>query len=81
MHIPTEHPDLWHFFEEHARNVQGTEVEDMGKYRVPKPDMSGTFIYANDPKKLMKKLKDEWFKPGLDSPSVYGKVQGIVRAF
>ena len=81
IHVPTKHPELWRFFEENARNVMGTDVEKYGKYRIPKPDRSGMFLYADDPKTLLLRLKEEWFKPSFDSPSIRGKIQAIVRTF
>lgn len=74
-------PDAWEFFEEHARNIEGTHLEYRGKYRIPKPDRSGGFLYANNPGYLFIKLKEEFYKPSLNSPSVRGKVQGIVETF
>lgn len=43
-----KHPEAWNFFIEQARNVENTDVEFLGKYRIPVPDKSGNFIYAND---------------------------------
>jgi len=61
--------------------MEGTEELAKGKYRVPTPDKSGRFIYADCPALLFTKLKHEWYKPRVDSPSVYGRVQYIVSNF
>ena len=61
--------------------MEGEEESKIGKYRVPKPDQSGEFIYAECPGKLFQEFKDEWYKPALDSPSIRGKIQYIVENF
>lgn len=76
-----KHPEAWAFFEEHARNIEGEDVGKIAKYRVPKPDKSGDFIYSNCPANLFSLFIAEWYKPSLESPSVIGKVQYIVERF
>jgi hypothetical protein len=76
-----KHPELWAFFEEHARNMEGEKESCNGKYRVPMPDMSGHFIYADCIVLLFIKLRHEWYKPRHNSPSVYGRIQFIVDNF
>lgn len=74
-------PEAWEFFIEHARNMENTEFEQFGKYRIPVPDMSGNFIYSDCPGKLFWVFKEEFYKPSLNSHSVYGKIQYIVENF
>ena len=73
------YPECWAFFIEYARNMTGTEFEQQGKYRVPMPDESGNFLYADHPGELFCMLKEEFYKPSIKSPSVYGKIQYIVQ--
>lgn len=75
------YPEAWAFFTEHARNLEGTEFETISKYRIPKPDLSGDFIYANCTSILFVRLTSEFYKPSLNSHSVYGQIQYIVRTF
>jgi hypothetical protein len=75
------YPECWAFFIEHARNMENTTEVKFGKYRVPKPDRSGDFLYNDKVEELFKDLKYEWYKPGLESPSVHGKIQYIVEHF
>jgi len=76
-----KYPECWIFFVEQARNMEGEPESKMGKYRVPKPDGSGEFIYHNKIEILFQLLKEEWYKPSLESPSAYGKIQFIVNTF
>jgi len=76
------YPECWAFFIEHARNLEDEpDYTPEKKYSVPCPDMSGRFIYANDTPLLWKKLFSEFYIPGINSPSVYGKIQHIVDHF
>lgn len=75
------YPEAWAFFIEQARNMEEEEESKFGRYRIPKPDMSGNFIYSNCPGILFSRFKEEFYKPSLDSPSVYGKIQYIVQNF
>lgn len=81
MSNKTKYPECWAFFEKHARNMEGTPEEGIGKYRVPKPDMSGDFLYHDKVEVLFQLLKDFWYKLSVDSPSVYGKIQYITSNF
>lgn len=74
-------PECWKFFEEQARNMEGLPESKNGKYRVPYPDKSGRFIYHNEIEVLFQLLKHEWYKPQLNSPSIYGKIQYITQKF
>ena len=74
-----KYPEAWKFFIEHARNMENTEFEIYGKYRIPKPDMSGDFIYSNCSGMLFWLFKEDFYKPSLNSHSVYGKIQYIVE--
>lgn len=75
------YPECWAFFIEHARNMKGEPEAKLGKYRVPKPDRSGDFLYHDNVHTLFQLLKEEWYKISLDAPSVYGKIQYIVEKF
>jgi hypothetical protein len=75
------YPECWDFFIKHARNISGEEEAKIGKYRVPKPDMSGKFIYHDRVEMLFQLLKDEFYKINPKSPSVYGRIQYIVQNF
>jgi len=75
------YPEAWNFFIEHARNMEEEEESKYGKYRIPAPNMSGNFIYADDPALLWIRFKEEFYKPRLNSHSVYGKIQYIVEHF
>lgn len=77
-------PEAWQFFIDFARNITGEDdIKHLGDYRISDPrDLSGnTFIYANCPRDLFNKLRDIWYTPSLESPSVYGKIQYIVNKF
>ena len=76
-----KYPECWEFFIEQARNMEDEPEGRIGKYRVPKPDMSGEFLYHDKVEWLFQMLKDEWYKPQPNSPSVYGKIQYIVENF
>lgn len=75
------YPEAWEFFIEHARNMTGTEFEERGLYRIPVPDLSGDFIYADCPGILFLRFKKEFYKPRLESHSLYGKIQYIADNF
>lgn len=76
------YPECWKFFIKHARNLENEpDYTPEKKYSVPWPDMSGRFIYANDTPLLWRKLFIEFYKPEINSPSVYGKIQYIVETF
>jgi hypothetical protein len=76
-----KYPEAWSFFIKHARNMENTDDEKLGKYRIPKPDMSGDFIYNDRVEMLFQVFKNEFYKPNLESPSVYVKIQYIVEKF
>ena len=76
------YPECWDFFIKHARNLENEpDYTPEKKYSVPFPDMSGRFIYADDTTLLFKRLVKEFYKPSLNSPSVYSKIQYIVENF
>jgi len=76
------YPECWEFFINFARNItQEDDISHLGNYRISHPDMSGKFIYTNDPGILFIKLKNEFYKPSLNSISVYGKIQAITEKF
>ena len=76
-----KYPEAWEFFIEHARNMEDETESKYGKYRIPKPDMSGNFIYADCPGVLFLLFKEEFYKPRFESYSVYGKIQYIADNF
>jgi len=76
------YPECWEFFIDFARNItEEDDIKHLGNYRISAPDMSGRFIYADCPRILFGKLKEEFYKPSLQSPSVYSKIQYIVENF
>ncbi len=75
------YPEAWAFFLEHARNIENETGLPNFKYRIPKPDMSGDFIYRDDIGDLFWAFKDEFYKPSLNSHSVYGQIQAITEKF
>jgi hypothetical protein len=76
-----KYPEAWNFFIEHARNMENTEFERFGKYRIPKPDKSGDFLYHDDVGWLFWYFKEEFYKPNLNSHSVHGIIQYVVENF
>lgn len=76
-----KYPEYWSFFIEQARNMDGEPEGSIAKYRVPKPDQSGEFLYHDRVEILFQMLKDIWYKPSINSPSIYGKIQYIVDNF
>lgn len=76
------YPECWEFFIDFAKNItEEDDIKHLGNYRISSPDMSGNFIYADCPRVLFRKLRNEFYKPSLQSPSVYGKIQYIVDNF
>lgn len=75
------HPEAWEFYLEQARNIMDTDLKDLGNYRIPKPNMSGDFIYAWDVGILWMKFIEEWYKPQHNSHSVFGQIQYVVETF
>ena len=73
------YPEAWEFFEEHARNMEGTDEEHLGKYRIPHPTRLGDFIHAEDPAILFRQMVRPFYTEHKDSPSVHGKIQFIVN--
>jgi hypothetical protein len=76
------HAEAWEFYIEQARNImEEPDIVHMGNYRIPIPNMSGDFIYADSPEILWKKFIISWYKTDINSSSVYGKIQYIVETF
>lgn len=76
------HPEAWRFYTKQARNIEQEEdINHLGNYRIPVPDQSGSFIYAQNVEELWSKFIQSWYKWDLNSPSVYGKIQYIVNTF
>lgn len=57
------------------------QESEFGKYRISRPDRSGDFIYADCPDILFANFKNVFYRPSLNSESVYGKIQYIVQNF
>lgn len=76
-----KYPEAWAFFIEHARNMEDEPEVIHGKYRIPKPDRSGDFLYSHCPGELFWKFKNFFYHVDINSPSVYGKIQYIVQNF
>ncbi len=76
-----KYPEAWEFWIENARNMEDEEEVVLGKYRIPKPDMSGDFLYHDDVGILFLIFKKHFYKIDINSPSVYGKMQYIVQNF
>ena len=76
-----KYPEAWAFYVEHARNMMEENYEF--NYRIPIPDLSGNFINADTPEQLWSRFIRSWFntKQGLNSPSIYEKIQYIVNTF
>ena len=76
------YPECWEFFISFARNItQEEDINHLGNYRISIPNKGSVFLYADCPRVLFRKLHNEWYKPQIDSPSVYGKIQYIVETF
>lgn len=61
--------------------MEGKPESKHGKYRIPKPDKSGDFIYSNDVAALFRLFVEEFYKPNINSPSLRGKIQYITNNF
>lgn len=76
------YPDAWQFYIENSRNIiNEPELNSLGNYRIPEPNESGNFIYADTIESLWSKFINFWFLPDINSASVYGKIQGIIERF
>lgn len=82
MNNSIEHPEAWEFFMEQARNImQEPYLIHLGNYRIPRPNMSGDFIYAVTVEGLWSQFIRAWYAVDINSHSVYGKIQYIVQHF
>lgn len=83
MNNSEKHPEAWDFYIKHARNMEGTDEEYLGKYRIPDPSVGMTisFLHADDVTELWSKFIEAWYKDSLNSLSVRGKIQYIVNNF
>ncbi len=81
MRNSEKHPEAWKFYIKHARNMEGEEEEKIGKYRIPRPDRSGEFIYSECVEGLWRKFIEAWYTPDLNSECVRSKIQYIVNNF
>lgn len=77
-----KHPEAWKFYIDQARNImEEPDLKKLGNYRIPVPDKSGNFIYADTVEELWGNFIQQWYKPKLNSESLYGKIQYIVENF
>ena len=76
-----KYPEAWSFYVLQARNMENTDEEHLGKYRIPAPDFSGNFIHADDPGKLWARFIVAWYRVDKNAHSVYGQIQYIVEHF
>lgn len=75
------YPEAWKIFVRDARNIEKTEEgKQLGKYTIHSP-IKSEWLYSDTPDGLFRKFKDEFYKPDIKSPSVYGKIQYIVTNF
>ena len=75
-----EYPEAWAFYIEEARNIMDVpELNELGNYRIPVPDRSGTFFYADEVTELWLKFIKSFYEVRFNSESVYGKIQYIVQ--
>lgn len=82
MHNKERYPEAWAFFIKEARNItEEPDLKDLGNYRIPKPDRSGSFIYTNSVEMLWYEFIRAWFTPALNSECVRSKIQYIVQNF
>lgn len=62
--------------------MEEPDLVHLGNYRIPIPDMSGNFRYADTPEELWSKFIRDWYWiEGLNAPTVRGKIQYIVKNF
>jgi len=77
-----KHPEAWAFYIAQARNiVDEPTLNKFGKYRIPEPNRSGSFIYADKVEELWSRFIEAWYTEDINSESVYGKIQYIVNHF
>ena len=77
-----KYPEAWAFYKEHARNIsEEPHLNHLGNYRIPEPNQSGDFIYADTVEDLWISFLRKWYEPNIKSESLYGKIQYIVEHF
>ena len=77
-----KHPEAWAFYVEHARNIsEEVSLNNLGNYRIPKPNKSGDFIYSDTIEYLWVQFIRSWYDEDINSLSVRGKIQYIVNNF
>ena len=75
-----KHPEAWNFYIKQAKNISETELNYLGNYRIPVPDMSGDFIYTQTVEELWDKFIQSWYRiESLNAPTIKGKIQYIVK--
>lgn len=80
------HPEAWKFWVKQCRNItEEPEINQNNKfmYRIPIPDESGRFLYGINLRHMWNSFIVNWYSPklGLNAPSIYGKIQYIVKNF
>lgn len=76
------YPEAWSFYIDQARNIKEEyDINYLGNYRIPEPNRSGKFIYAQTVEELWGKFIDKWNEPDLNSESIRSKIQYIVNTF
>ena len=77
-----KHPEAWKFYIQQARNIEKEpNINHLGKYRIPVPNRSEQFIYADGVGILWRKFIESWYKEDINSESIHGKIQYIVTNF
>ena len=77
-----DHPEAWAFFIKQARNIEKEpDINSLGKYRIPEPNQSLNFIYANDPGELWGKFIRIWYAESLNAESLQGRIRYIAHNF
>lgn len=75
-------PEAWNFYIEQARNIKDEpHLNHLGNYRIPEPNKSGYFIYADSVEILWRKFIRIWYKEDINSESLNGKIQYIANNF
>lgn len=78
-----KYPEAWNFYVREARNIQEeSDLNRLGNYRIPKPDKSGKFIYAETIEQLWSRFIIIWHTiTSLNAPTCRGKIQYITQVF
>lgn len=74
-----KYPECWAYFIALARKFPENKLPE--RFGIPSPLPPYDYLYSDDPGKLFGKYKELFYKPNIESPSVYGKIQHIVTHF